>query len=238
VGGALVVVLVGVAVVVSSSLSSGRTSTWNALVPAYFRPGEVADIAKDHAPRLLVVNPDSGPGTQRHDDYASAVGTARDAGSAVLGYVQTGYGTRAPATVREEIERYRAWYGVDGIFLDETSHDAAHLDYYRELADAVRAAGLTLVALNPGTVPAPGYFALADVVVTFEGPAADYAAALARSPDWLAAVPRSHIAHLVYAASPDAAQRARVLTPAGDALYLTPGELPNPWGAPSPYASG
>ena len=31
-----------------------------------------------------------------------------------------------------------------------------------------------LIAFNPGTTPAPGYFGLADIVVTFEGSFADY----------------------------------------------------------------
>ena len=74
-----------------------------------------------------------------------------------------------------DAERYREWYGVDGIFLDEVAHDDAQLPYYAALSRALRGDGE--LVLNPGTVPARGYFELADVVVTYEGPFADYARA-------------------------------------------------------------
>jgi hypothetical protein len=38
------------------------------------------------------------------------------------------------------------------------------------------------VVLNPGVVPARGYFDLADIVVTFEGPVDGYAGAVRRMP--------------------------------------------------------
>ena len=47
-------------------------------------------------------------------------------------------------------------------------------------------------------VPARGYFDLADLVVTYEGPFADYARRLAGEPEWVRDEPT---AHLVYAAS-------------------------------------
>jgi hypothetical protein len=83
--------------------------------------------------------------------------------------------------------------------------------------------------LNPGTVPARGYFDLADVVVTFEGPAADYADALQRTPDWLRRLPPARIAHLVYAASRQQALAAAKAPLGAGWLYITSGRLPNPW---------
>ncbi len=91
---------------------------------------------------------------------------------------------------------------MDGIFLDEVAHDVVHLPYYVALR---RAIGDAFVVLNPGTVPARGYFALADVVVTYEGPFADYARRLALEPGWLRDVPPAKTAHLVYAATRDEA---------------------------------
>ena len=49
-------------------------------------------------------------------------------------------------------------------------------------------------------MPARGYFDLADLVVTYEGPFADYATRLAQAPDWLRDS-ADRTAHLVYAAS-------------------------------------
>ena len=84
----------------------------------------------------------------------------------------------------------RAGTASTAIFLDETAHTADLVAHYWRLAQVVRGDGAGLVVLNPGVVPATGYFAFADVVVTFEGPADEYAAALARTPAWLADVPR------------------------------------------------
>ena len=109
------------------------------------------------------------------------------------------------------------------------------MPYYEALSRALRATGETLLALNPGMVPARGYFALADVVVTFEGPFADYAPRLAREPEWLRDIPQAQTAHLVYAASRDEAISLFAAPARSGSLYVTSGALPNPWGTPPPY---
>ena len=58
----------------------------------------------------------------------------------MLGYVPTGYGARPLADVLADVRRYLAWYGVDGIFFDEASSDAALLPYYRAAEPAGRGA--------------------------------------------------------------------------------------------------
>lgn len=236
--GALVIVLSGATVVVIVLLRE-RHQTWNAMVPAYFPPEAIEQLVAERAPpRLLVVNPDSGPGTAPVPAVQLAVAAAHKAGTRVLGYVHTGYGARDPKAVTADIERYRRWYRLDGIFFDEASHAAADLGYYRALAASARAAGPALVVLNPGVVPAPGYFRLADVVVTFEGPASAYPAALARTPPWLARVAVRQIAQLVYSASPAQARDITKMAPHAAYVYVTSGDLPNPWRTPSPYRPG
>jgi hypothetical protein len=84
------------------------------------------------------------------------------------------------------------------------------------------------VVLNPGTVPAPGYFDLADIVVTFEGPYSAYSTALANMPDWLRRLPASRSAHLIYGASGEQALHAIGQDSAGY-VYATTGSLPDPW---------
>ena len=41
----------------------------------------------------------------------------------MLGYVATTFGARPAADVEADAARYRDWYGVDGIFLDEVADD-------------------------------------------------------------------------------------------------------------------
>jgi hypothetical protein len=203
------------------------------LIPAYLRPGAFAALA-DAAPgpRLLIVNPASGPGERPDADYRRAIAHAQARGARVLGYVATTFGARHSAAVLNDAEHYRSWYGVDGIFLDEVTHGEESLPYYTALSRQLRGTGE--LVLNPGMVPARGYFDLADVVVTYEGPFADYAARLAQAPDWLSDVPAERTAHLVYSASLTQARSLFAASEPDIHLYVTSGTLPDPWGSPPP----
>jgi hypothetical protein len=178
------------------------------------------------AERLVVANPHNGPGAALDPAYAEAIRRLRGAGVRVLGYVATGYGRREPADALADVRRFREWYAVDGVFLDEASSEAADVDRYREVAQAARAAGSEIVVLNPGRVPAPDYFDLADLVVTFEGTVADYAAAVRAMPAW---VDPERSAHLVYGASRAQALELLASIPGASHVYVTDGRLPNPW---------
>lgn len=203
------------------------------LIPAYVPPDELEALAREVHPRLIVVNPASGPGTEPVAGYRDAVGTLRRAGATVLGYVPTTYGARDAAQAQADIDRYRDWYETDGVFLDEAAGDAGHVPYYRALADHARGDGERTVVLNPGVVPDRGYFDVADVVVTFEGTFAQYEQD--RPPAWLGELPRDQVAVLVHGAT--RAQAADVVSGAGHAgyAYATPGVLPHPWGTVPAY---
>lgn len=194
----------------------------DALVPAYVSAASLLRLA-DHGPlpSLLVVNPASGPGGAPDAGFRRAISAARADGARTLGYVPTDWGARPRAAVDADIERFRAWYGVDGIFLDEAAHGEDRLEHYRALAADARSAGARVVVLNPGVVPAREYFDVADVVVVFEGAYADYRGW--NAPDWL---DPARTAHLVYGAPPDKAVAARE----GAYVYVTTGTLPHPWG--------
>jgi hypothetical protein len=217
---------------------AARPAHRSALIPAYLSPGRVIDLVQGSAPpRLVVINPHNGPGAERRSSFREAVAVARGTGTRVLGYVATGYGARPARDVLADVDRYVAWYGVDGIFFDEAAPDEAHLPYYAALSRHVRSSGGgRTVVVNPGTVPARGYFDVADVVVTFEGPYAAYAATLERMPGWVRDEPPEHVAHLVYAASRRQALAAvRAHRGSAGYLYVTSGSPPNPWRTVPPY---
>jgi hypothetical protein len=221
-------VLAGVAV--SRGGDGGPPPRRSALVPAYVGPEELVALAeRPRRPRLVVVNPASGPGQHPSTAYAEAIVRARRAGMRVLGYVPTGYGTRPRADVEADVERYASWYGTDGVFLDETPHKREFLPRYRAIAGRARAAGQALVVINPGMVPTSGYFGLADIVVTFEGAASEYPRALAATPDWVREIAPRRIAHLVYGATREDALAAVGANGHAGFLYVTSGSLPNPW---------
>jgi hypothetical protein len=216
--------------VMASRGDDGPPPRRSTLVPAYVGPAELVALAeRPRRPRLVVVNPASGPGTHRSAAYADAVASAREAGMRVLGYVATGYGTRPRAEVEADLDRYARWYDTDGVFLDETPHKRRALGRYRDLAARARAAGQRLVVINPGMVPARGYFDVADIVVTFEGAAIDYRQATATAPAWLGEIAPSRIAHLVYDATREDALAAVGANTQAGYLYATSGSLPNPW---------
>ncbi|GAA2650755.1 hypothetical protein GCM10010412_016830 [Nonomuraea recticatena] len=166
-----------------------------ALVPAYFAPdaapGEWRRLLAA-PPRLVVVSVDHGPGAVRQAAYVPCVAALLTAGCEVLGYVDTDFGLRPSEEVRADLRRYRDWYGLRGVFLDQVAASEERLPHYADLVDGVRGT----VVLNPGVYPDPGYAALADLLVTFEGPLSAYRSM--REPAWARAFARGRFCHLVH----------------------------------------
>ncbi len=201
-------------------------------IPAYFYPGPLWNQAIAGAPTVgtMIMNPASGPGTAQNSDYVAAVNNALAAGIKVIGYAHTSYGSRDAAVVKSEIDAYKTWYGVSGIFLDEVSSDAALIPYYQDLADYIRAMPGTFVALNPGTIPAQGYMSVGDTVVVFEGTYNTYKNWSA--PAWAAQYPAGKFVHLVYATSGATKMKNSInwsRNRFGGNVYVTHDVLPNPW---------
>lgn len=223
------VILLMIAVMTRGS-AQRRPSCRAVMIPAYLPPSTIVNLVNAPLrPSLIIVNPGNGPGTHPRSAYRDAVRAVRRVGARVLGYVATNYGTRPAERVLADVDRYMNWYRVDGIFFDETSHSAAQLPYYAALARRARSSPGDLVVLNPGVPPAPSYFDIADIVVTFEGRYSAYVDALARMPDWLRQQRPEQVAHLVYGASRDQAIAAAHEVRGAGYLYVTSGSLPDPW---------
>jgi hypothetical protein len=199
-------------------------------VPAYFHPvRESADWARlctSPGLGLVVVNPCSGAGATADPAYRPVCAALHARPEVLLaGYVDTAYGTRPAADVLAEAARYGRFYGIGAVFLDQVSSGADALDHYADVVARLRAGGAAAVVLNPGVAPHPGYRALADVVVTFEGP---WSAYCHRAPDPPGPGRTCHLVH----ATPDgllatAWRRARDL--GAGLAYATSRRLPNPW---------
>jgi hypothetical protein len=206
------------------------------LVPMYVHPAvdPGAWRALEAMPGRLfgvVVNVADGPGAGRPDTVvAAAAGRLRAAGVRLLGYVDTDYATRPAGEAERDVRRHREWYGVDGVFLDRAAAGRDRLPYYRKVVAAARRGGAHTAVLNPGVHPDPGYAAVADLLVTYEGSWTDYAAAVV--PHWTAAHPPGRFCHLVYGVPGAAAARAVARTAAGRGAGVhcaVPGGPPNPW---------
>ena len=200
-------------------------------IPAYFWPGSSWDSLTSSADvvDLAVVNVDSGPGTARFDAFVQTFAAARARGVRVVGYVDTRYGARPIGDAETEIDHWFAWYGVDGVFLDEVPSDCSLATYYDSLAARIRSHASAIVVVNPGTNTEECTTGFSDVIVNFEGTAATYAAWVPSA--WTASYPRSRFWHLVYGAAGGDASSIVAISRQRNAghVYVTDGAMPNPW---------
>lgn len=201
-----------------------------ALVPAYFLPGEEWVVLRSglSAGDLVIMNPASGVGRRRSDDYGREVRATQAVGAVVLGYIATGWGRRSRFGVLWEAARYRFWYGVDGFFLDESAQSTDKVSYYRKLFRWLRWLGCGgPVALNPGCNVAEDYAAAADVLVVFEGTADQYASWV--GDHWHRHADAAGIGHLVHGCQPSDESAALMARRVPDYGYRTDAVMPNPW---------
>jgi hypothetical protein len=210
-------------------------------VPSYYYPGPAWEetVAAAAAVRYMVVNPADGPGQAFDPAYRTAIAQAEAAGIRLLGYVSTTWGTRPVDEVLQDVQRYRDWYGVSAIFLDEACSAKERLPHYRDLSAAIRAGAQDgLVALNPGVTPDEGYACVADLLLQFEGPWSGYMGW--SPPAWQADYPRDRFWHVVYdtPARRLAPALAHATTCRAGVVYVTDRRLHNPWdGLPSYWSA-
>jgi hypothetical protein len=145
--------------------------TQQLLIPAYFYPGTNPTLwtMMNSAPAnsVIVMNPASGPGSSSDPVYVSAVAAAQAAGMRVVGYVSTPPGFNL-TTIESQIDLYKLWYAVDGIFCDQVSGLVGDEAAYTSLAAYIRGAPGGLVVFNCGTPPLVAYVTLADITNIFE----------------------------------------------------------------------
>lgn len=228
---------------------AATTTDQRSLVPGYFPPNwwagfptsqwdlfaEYAQQGLDRTGSIAVMNPASGPGAAANSDWTAVSNKARACGHRVLGYVDTSYTTRPLGDVTADIDRYYAWYGVDGVFFDRfyNGTSAASRAYCSTIYAAAKAKVATvLVVGNPGAADATDWQVksatkAADLLVVFEGTQATYSTWTA--PAWVSTYPAAVFAHLVYAVTdlPGAVARSRAQR--AGYRYFTADDLPNPW---------
>jgi Spherulation-specific family 4 len=230
------------------------------LVPAYFYPSYLGspwdnlNSAAASIPIEAIMNPDSGPGPGVNSDYVTAVQNLQAAGGTVIGYVATGYGARDAADILNDVSNYVAWYGVDGIFLDEMGNQDGTLDYvalYASIKSLASDEGIDLhVVGNPGQPFSEAYITAVDTLVIFEGPysnsdptGASYVEFPNEGPytgltPWWKSYSSSQIANIVYSDPTDLdvlKTVAKALSQNAGYIYITDGALPNPYGALPSY---
>ena len=109
--------------------------TWTAVIQAR--------QAYPSVPILAVINPNSGPGTSKDPNYVQGVKNLQAAGVLVLGYIWTSYGRSSLPNVESQVNSYKNWYSVNGIFFDGMAYVAGSEKYYSTLNSYVKSLGMT-----------------------------------------------------------------------------------------------
>ena len=214
------------------------------IIPAYQYPtlGTVwADCARasSRVPLVAIVNPANGPGSGVDPNYTSAVGSVRAAGGRVIGYLNTDLAEIPLDSALTWVDRYRAWYTLDGVLLDRMASDSspAHVTWYTALRDSIRAREPAwLVVGGPGTNTLPEYLPAADILCIFESDGATY---FNWEPDaWVRDYAAPRWLHLVHSVSTVDSMRAAVSRAASlgaSWVYVTDDRLANPWDTSPTY---
>lgn len=180
----------------------------------------------------VIVNPANGVSISPITAYANGISQLRSGNVGVYGYVYTGWGTRALTAVKAEVDNWQLWYGVDGIFVDETSNSSSQVAYYTELWNYVLAKGMKVI-LNPGSGTIEPYAAISDSIVIYE----NTSTVNLSTPAWNTGYPASKFSALQYSANIDQMRAfvANAKTQNIGYIYVTDDIAPNPWDALPAY---
>jgi Spherulation-specific family 4 len=205
-------------------------------VPAYFSDDANWAKIKLQAGGITyaVMNPDSGPGAASDPSWVTRLATIGLTNPKIVGYVDTSYAAVPMATVQADILKYKNWYGVKSIFLDQTPFGCVTTSYYAEIAATVHANG-GIVIMNPGTLPLNCMIDIADVIVSFENSLPYYLVSTATNPVGYAP---QKFWHLIYAVPPNRQLEIEELARQRGAglVYVTADDLPNPWSRVETFA--
>jgi hypothetical protein len=211
----------------------GGATAAGSIVPLYTNPSDpswtaiaAAKRAHPSVPVIAVINPSDGPGAARNAAYTTGIADLTGAGITVIGYVATGYGSRAVATVEADIDRWKSFYPqVQGIFFDEQSNVASYVPQYKQLTAYAHAAGLTFTVGNPGIDTDESYMGVFDAMLIYESAGLPPLSSLG---GWHTKYARSNFGIIPYAATPNAqfVASARQFV---QYIYVQNDDLPNPW---------
>lgn len=242
----------------SSSTSEGSTNNQNSgkagsgprfvevLVPLYSYPSnaysnelfnKVISICKSY-PKVsfnIILNNSNGAGEQKDGNFTAVIKRLKACGNVrILGYTTTQYAVAPIEQVKDTVDKWSSWYGVDGIFYDEMAEQPTEtfLKYYKDLRDYARKKGMYPVVTNPGFPVVEDFFSqeVADIICVFESPVSpdesslkgDYQGGFSDYP------PQTRGALLYGQSTLNTGDIDKLLKYANN-VYITDGLLPNPW---------
>jgi Spherulation-specific family 4 len=204
------------------------------IIPLYTYPGVSwtaiikAKQANPGVEMVTIINPNNGPGTSKDQNYVTGINNLRAAGVVVLGYDHTSYGARPLSEVEAEINTYKSWYNVSGIFFDEMSNVPGNENYYSTLNQYAKSVGLGFTVGNPGAGVPASFIGTMDVIVIYENQGIPNTSSLEAMTN---GVPANHFAVIAYGVNVWNASSVSDVFNYASYVYVTPDTLPNPYGA-------
>ena len=189
-------------------------------------------------PVIAILNPDNGAGLKKDSFIAGKINQLKSRGVKIIGYISTGYGNRDSDEVDGESDKYKLWYGVGGIFLDEVSGSSSKLTYYKNIKAYAKLIGIGYTVLNPGTAISSTFLQAGDVIVDYEHANWQLNFATASKASWVASNP-TRAAAIVYGAAASEMQ-AIINTAIAKKyrwIYVTDKNEPDPFGISASYFS-
>ena len=203
------------------------------LVPLYTYPGIswsqiiAAKQANPGVEMVVIINPNNGPGTAKDQNYVDGINNLRAAGVVVLGYDHTSYAARPLSDVKADINSYKSWYNISGIFFDEMSNVAGNENYYVDLNQYAKSVGLGFTVGNPGANTIPSYVGTLDVIVTYENQGVPNTSSLQAM---TLGMPKNNFAVIAYGVDVWNGSAVSNVFNYANYVYVTPDQLPNPYG--------
>jgi hypothetical protein len=204
------------------------------IVPLYTYPGVswnaiiAAKEANPSVAMVTIINPDNGPGASIDQNYVNGINNLRAAGIVVLGYDHTSYGARPLATVEADINSYKDWYNLSGIFFDEMANVPGYESYYSTLNQYAKSVGFNFTVGNPGSAVPASYIGTMDVIVGYEDQGVPNTASLESMTN---GVPANHFAVIAYGVNVWNGSAVSNIYNYASYVYVTNDTLPNPYGA-------
>ncbi len=162
---------------VNVSLNSSISNvTEGIIIPLYFYPNQEWAKLENYTPGLyaVIINPDSGPGTNFDPVYNKWINDLRSSGIEVLGYVPTFFNDGTLTLNEDEgyINDYYKWYNVSGIFLDQVASNCneSNIKFYGTLYNYIKGNQIAgnMVFMDPGVGVGQCYRNISDIINIFE----------------------------------------------------------------------
>ena len=200
--------------------------------PLFGLPGSMWDdmlqyrLAHPSLPWIAVVNPLNGPGDGNNYVYETYINKMQTANIQVVGYVSTFWGAVPPEKVKSDIDKWKDYYHVDGIFIDEMSNKAGDVKYYKDVTAYAKSIGIKLVIGNTGTDATPEYVGAVDNIVISEGYGAP---TLSRLGGWHVNYDKKNFSYIAYSQSTVDRQYVATSSSFASYIYITDNHYPNPY---------